>query len=70
VVKEFKYYTPPEQIIQLVERARNMVLEMKATLIAVKPVRQPAESRNRPDIRKLRDPAKFLRTDGLYTPNI
>lgn len=34
---------PPQQLIQLVERARNMVLEMKTDLIAIKPMRQPLQ---------------------------
>ncbi len=32
---------PHEQLMQELERARNMVVEMSATLIAIKPARQP-----------------------------
>jgi len=35
---------PPQQLIQMVERARNMVNEMQASLIAVKPARQPLQN--------------------------
>lgn len=32
---------PQDQLVQLLERARNMVIEMSATLVAIKPARQP-----------------------------
>ncbi len=42
---------PQEQLVQLLERARNLVVEMIATLVAVKPLRQP--------LRELQVPAKI-----------
>lgn len=42
---------PQDQILQLVERARNVVVEMAATLVAVKPRRQP--------LRELQTPASL-----------
>lgn len=44
VLKAKHAHTPPDQLIQLVDRARNMVSEMKATLIAVKPARRPLQN--------------------------